>query len=102
MHFVGQLSGEEKLAAYVDADVVVGADTVLHPFVMLEGSTKVGSACEIHSGARLVNDEARDAPAEEDGLDDEVAADGSEVTFGGLKGILVDAQRRLVWMRRRS
>ncbi|MEO8682089.1 MAG: bifunctional UDP-N-acetylglucosamine diphosphorylase/glucosamine-1-phosphate N-acetyltransferase GlmU [Vicinamibacterales bacterium] len=62
---VRQQKNEELMAAgvtlvdpattYVDADVVVGADTVLHPFVTLEGSTKVGSACEIHSGARLVN-----------------------------------------------
>jgi bifunctional UDP-N-acetylglucosamine pyrophosphorylase/glucosamine-1-phosphate N-acetyltransferase len=62
---VRQQKNEELMAAgvtlvdpattYVDADVVVGADTVLHPFVTLEGSTKVGSACEIHSGARIVN-----------------------------------------------
>ena len=62
---VRQQKNEELMAAgvtlvdpattYIDADVVVGADTVLHPFVMLEGSTKVGAACEVHSGARIVN-----------------------------------------------
>lgn len=62
---VRQQKNEELMAAgvtlvdpattYVDADVVVGADTVLHPFVTLEGSTKVGGACEIHSGTRIVN-----------------------------------------------
>ena len=45
----------DPATTYIDADVVVGADTVLHPFVMLEGSTKVGAACEVHSGARIVN-----------------------------------------------
>jgi bifunctional UDP-N-acetylglucosamine pyrophosphorylase/glucosamine-1-phosphate N-acetyltransferase len=45
----------DPATTYVDADVVVGADTVIHPCVFLEGSTRVGSACEIHSGARLVN-----------------------------------------------
>jgi bifunctional UDP-N-acetylglucosamine pyrophosphorylase/glucosamine-1-phosphate N-acetyltransferase len=45
----------DPATTYVDTDVMVGADTVLHPAVRLEGSTRVGSACEIHSGVRLVN-----------------------------------------------
>ena len=62
---VRQQKNEELMAAgvtlidpattYVDADVVVGADTVIYPCVFLEGSTKIGSACEIHSGTRIVN-----------------------------------------------
>ena len=62
---VRQQKNEELMAAgvtlidpattYVDADVVVGPDTVIYPCVFLEGSTKIGSACEIHSGARIVN-----------------------------------------------
>ena len=32
-----------------------GADTVIYPCVFLEGSTKIGAACEIQSGARIVN-----------------------------------------------
>jgi bifunctional UDP-N-acetylglucosamine pyrophosphorylase/glucosamine-1-phosphate N-acetyltransferase len=62
---VRQQKNEELMAAgvtivdpattYVDADVVIGADTVLHPCVFIEGSTKIGSACEIHAGARIVN-----------------------------------------------
>jgi bifunctional UDP-N-acetylglucosamine pyrophosphorylase / glucosamine-1-phosphate N-acetyltransferase len=62
---VRQQKNEELMAAgvtlidpattYVDADVVVGADTVLYPCVFLEGSTKIGAACEIQSGARIVN-----------------------------------------------
>ena len=46
---------EDPATAYIDDDVVVGADTVLHPGVHLEGSTKIGVACEIHSGVRIVN-----------------------------------------------
>ena len=45
----------DPATAYVDTDVTVGADTVLHPCVMLEGSTRIGTACEIHAGARIVN-----------------------------------------------
>ena len=40
---------------YVDMDVEVGADTVLHPNVYLEGSTRIGAGCEIHAGARVVD-----------------------------------------------
>ena len=62
---VRQQKNEELMAAgvtlidpsttYVDADVVVGADTVIYPCVFLEGSTRIGAACEIHSGTRIVN-----------------------------------------------
>lgn len=62
---VRQQKNEELMAAgvtlidpattYVDADVEVGADTVIHPCVFLEGRTRVGAACEIHAGARIVN-----------------------------------------------
>ena len=62
---VRQQKNEELMAAgvtlidpattYIDADVVVGADTVIYPCVFLEGSTRIGSACEIHSGTRIVN-----------------------------------------------
>lgn len=67
---VRQQKNEELMAAgvtlidpattYVDADVVVGADTVIHPGVTLEGSTTVGAACEIHSGTRIVNSRIAD------------------------------------------
>ena len=62
---VRQQKNEELMAAgvtlidpattYIDADVVVGPDTVIYPCVFLEGSTRVGAACEIHAGARIVN-----------------------------------------------
>lgn len=62
---VRQQKNEELMAAgvtlvdpattYVDVDVQIGPDTVIHPGVYLEGSTRIGSACEIHGGSRLVN-----------------------------------------------
>ncbi len=45
----------DPATTYVDGDVEVGADTVIHPNVYLEGRTVVGAACEIHAGSRLVN-----------------------------------------------
>jgi bifunctional UDP-N-acetylglucosamine pyrophosphorylase/glucosamine-1-phosphate N-acetyltransferase len=62
---VRQTKNEELMAAgvtlvdpattYVEADVVVGADTVIHPNVYLEGRTTIGRASEIHSGVRIVD-----------------------------------------------
>ena len=62
---VRNAKNEELLAAgvtlidpattYVEAEVDVGADTVIHPNVYLEGRTVIGAACEIHAGTRLVN-----------------------------------------------
>lgn len=46
---------EDPATTYVDADVVVGRDTVIHPGVMLEGQTTVGDRCELHAGVRIVN-----------------------------------------------
>jgi len=46
---------EDPATTYVDRDVQVGADTVIHPGVSLEGTTIVGAGCEIHSGVRIVN-----------------------------------------------
>ena len=46
---------EDPATTYIDDDVVVGADTVIHPGVYLEGKTQIGAACEIHSGVRIVN-----------------------------------------------
>jgi bifunctional UDP-N-acetylglucosamine pyrophosphorylase/glucosamine-1-phosphate N-acetyltransferase len=45
----------DPATTYVEADVEVGPDTVIHPNVYLEGRTVVGAACEIHAGTRLVN-----------------------------------------------
>jgi bifunctional UDP-N-acetylglucosamine pyrophosphorylase/glucosamine-1-phosphate N-acetyltransferase len=46
---------EDPATAYIDRDVTIGGDTVIHPNVSLEGNTTIGSGCEIHSGSRLVN-----------------------------------------------
>jgi bifunctional UDP-N-acetylglucosamine pyrophosphorylase/glucosamine-1-phosphate N-acetyltransferase len=46
---------DDPSTTYVDSDVTVGADTILHPCVFLEGHTSIGQGCEIHSGVRIVN-----------------------------------------------
>ncbi len=49
------VSIDDPATTYIDRDVVVGADTVIHPGVSLEGKTTIGAGCEIHSGVRIVN-----------------------------------------------
>jgi bifunctional UDP-N-acetylglucosamine pyrophosphorylase/glucosamine-1-phosphate N-acetyltransferase len=45
----------DPASTWIGPDVVVGADTVLHPNVFLEGTTSVGSGCEIHACVRLID-----------------------------------------------
>jgi bifunctional UDP-N-acetylglucosamine pyrophosphorylase/glucosamine-1-phosphate N-acetyltransferase len=46
---------EDLATAYIDRDVTIGRDTVIHPVVSIEGHTTIGSGCEIHSGTRIVD-----------------------------------------------
>lgn len=46
---------EDPATTYIGRDVSVGADTVIHPGVSLEGKTTVGAGCEIHSGVRIMD-----------------------------------------------
>jgi bifunctional UDP-N-acetylglucosamine pyrophosphorylase / glucosamine-1-phosphate N-acetyltransferase len=49
------VSIEDPATTYIDRDVTVGADSIIHPGVSLEGTTTIGGSCEIHSGVRIVN-----------------------------------------------
>ena len=51
---------EDPATAYIDRDVTIGADTIVHPCVSLEGNTTIGMGCEIHSGARIVDSQLGD------------------------------------------
>jgi bifunctional UDP-N-acetylglucosamine pyrophosphorylase/glucosamine-1-phosphate N-acetyltransferase len=39
----------------IDSTVAIGADSVVYPFVTLEGTTKIGEGCVIEPGVHLVN-----------------------------------------------
>jgi len=45
----------DPATTWIQPDVVVGPDTVLHPGVFLEGRTRIGAGCEIHSGVRIID-----------------------------------------------
>jgi bifunctional UDP-N-acetylglucosamine pyrophosphorylase/glucosamine-1-phosphate N-acetyltransferase len=46
---------EDPATTYISPDVQIGADTIVHPCVFIERGSILGSGCEIHSGARIVN-----------------------------------------------
>jgi bifunctional UDP-N-acetylglucosamine pyrophosphorylase / glucosamine-1-phosphate N-acetyltransferase len=45
----------DPASAFIGPDVTIGADSVIQPGVYLEGSTRIGAKCLIHSGVRIVN-----------------------------------------------
>jgi bifunctional UDP-N-acetylglucosamine pyrophosphorylase/glucosamine-1-phosphate N-acetyltransferase len=65
-----QQKNEELMAAgvtlidpattYIDSDVEIGPDTVIHPGVVIEGHTRIGSACEIRGQVRITDSEIAD------------------------------------------
>ena len=50
----------DPATTYIDPDVEVGSDTVIHPGVVIQGHSKVGSACEIHAYVRITDSELAD------------------------------------------
>jgi bifunctional UDP-N-acetylglucosamine pyrophosphorylase / glucosamine-1-phosphate N-acetyltransferase len=95
---VRQQKNEELMAAgvtiidpattYIDSDVEVGPDTVIHPCVFLERGTRIGEACEIHSGARIVSSTIGDRAIIRNHtviVDAIVAADASVGPFAHLR-----------------
>ena len=40
---------------YIQQDVRIGQDTIIHPQVIIEGDTEIGSECTVHSWTRLKN-----------------------------------------------
>ena len=65
-----QKKNEELMAAgvtlidpattYIDPDVIVGPDTIIHPGVVIQGQTRIGTACEIEANVRIVDAEIAD------------------------------------------
>ena len=50
----------DPAATYIDPDVEIGADTVIHPGVIIEGRTRVGAACEIDAHVKIADTEIGD------------------------------------------
>ena len=50
----------DPATTYIDDEVEVGQDTVIHPGVLIQGRSKIGSACEIHASVRIVESDIGD------------------------------------------
>jgi bifunctional UDP-N-acetylglucosamine pyrophosphorylase / glucosamine-1-phosphate N-acetyltransferase len=50
----------DPASTYIDDSVVIGRDTIIHPQVIIEGDSRIGSHCEIHSWSHLTNVEIGD------------------------------------------
>lgn len=50
----------DPTTCYVDPDVRVGRDTVLHPGVTLQGTTSIGAGCAVYPGVRIADSEVAD------------------------------------------
>jgi bifunctional UDP-N-acetylglucosamine pyrophosphorylase / glucosamine-1-phosphate N-acetyltransferase len=70
---VRQKKNEELMAAgvtlidpattYVDPEVEISPDTVIHPGVVIEGRTRIGAACEVRAYVRITDSEIGDRVA---------------------------------------
>src|SRR6516165_4593906 len=65
----------------IDADVEVGADTVIEPFVQIIGQTKIGSDCRIRSYSVITNCKIGDNVLIRPGciMEDSVVQNGAEI-----------------------
>ena len=45
----------DPASTWIGPDVSVGADTIIHPNVHLDGRTRIGSGCVIHASVRIVD-----------------------------------------------
>jgi len=45
----------DPATTYIHLDVEIGQDTIIHPQVIIEGASRIGSGCTIHSWTRLRN-----------------------------------------------
>jgi bifunctional UDP-N-acetylglucosamine pyrophosphorylase/glucosamine-1-phosphate N-acetyltransferase len=50
----------DPATTFIGPDVTVGTDTVIQPGVHLEGNTRIGARCLIHSGVRIVSSSVDD------------------------------------------
>jgi bifunctional UDP-N-acetylglucosamine pyrophosphorylase / glucosamine-1-phosphate N-acetyltransferase len=50
----------DPATTFVGPDVTIAADTTIHPGVYLEGRTRIGAGCVIHSGVRIVDSTVED------------------------------------------
>ncbi len=66
----------------IDSTVSIGADTVVYPFVTLEGTTRIGEGCVIEPGVHLINTTVGDNVHVKTGTVAEGSTIGDEAAVG--------------------
>ncbi len=86
-------------STYIDSTVEVGQDSVIHPGVVLEGSARIGAACEIHAYVRIRNGVLGDRVTVNNFcvlVDTEVGADSAVGPFAHLRpGTVIGAKGKV-------
>jgi bifunctional UDP-N-acetylglucosamine pyrophosphorylase/glucosamine-1-phosphate N-acetyltransferase len=67
----------DPATTYIDVDVRIGRDTVIHPLTFLSGATRVGAGCAIGPSTRIV---------------DSTVGEGSVVQFSVVQGSKIGAR----------
>ena len=62
-HMANGVTIVDPSATYIDVEVKIGADSIIHPLAFLEGTTVVGSDCVIGPSARIVDSRVGDGSA---------------------------------------
>jgi bifunctional UDP-N-acetylglucosamine pyrophosphorylase/glucosamine-1-phosphate N-acetyltransferase len=70
-HMANGVTFVDPVTAYVDVDVRIGTDTVVHPGTHLEGMTRIGGKCTIGPWSRIV---------------DSTVGDEAEIVFSQVRG----------------
>ncbi|MBW3589213.1 MAG: bifunctional UDP-N-acetylglucosamine diphosphorylase/glucosamine-1-phosphate N-acetyltransferase GlmU [Actinobacteria bacterium] len=68
---------EDPLTTYIDEGVEVGPDTVIRPLTFIEGSSRIGSGCQIGPNTRIA---------------DSIVDDRAEVTFSVIRESHIGAE----------
>ena len=66
---------EDPATTYIDRDVTVGTDTIIHPACRSKARRRSASSCEIHSGVRIVDSQIGDRVDRAQPLRDQRIAD---------------------------
>ena len=86
----------DPVTTYIDAEVEIGPDTVIHPGVLIQGRSRIGSGCEIHANVRIANSVLADRVTVHDFcllLDSEVGEGASVGPFAHLRAGSIIGQK---------
>lgn len=81
-HMAAGVTLVDPATAYIGPDVTIGPDTLVHPFVVLDGRTAVGGGCEIHAGSHVSDSRLADGVT----VLNHCVIEASEVSEGGRIG----------------